>query len=82
MFRILSMSYQKTAYPIPSPEVKRFLSGPQLLLPGTLLMYICLTKPQNTRKQNGNTGFSSLSARGHPETCGVVEMSKETRTSF
>ena len=83
MFRILSMSYQDRAYPIPSPEVKLFLSGPeQLLLPGELLMYICLTKPQNTRKQNGITALH----RTFPEQCAWtldrVEMSKERRTSF
>jgi len=52
------MSYQDKSYHLPSPEVKRFLLGTEVL-PGELLMYIYLTKPQNTRKQNGITGFSS-----------------------
>ena len=52
------------AYHLPSPS-QAFSSGTQLLLPGELLMYICLTKPQNTRKQNGITGLH----RTLPEEC-------------
>ena len=68
------------SYPIPRSQA--FSSGTQLLLPGELLMYICLTKPQNTRKQNGITGLH----RSSPEECAWtldrLEMSKERRPSF
>ena len=61
MFRILSMSYQDRAYPIPSPEVKRFLQDQKGQRPRQILIYIYiyLTKPQKSRKQNGITGFPS-----------------------
>ena len=57
--QIILMSYHLKTYHIPSRS-QAFSPGPeQLLLPGELLMYICLTKPQNTRKQNGNYGISN-----------------------
>ena len=57
--QIILMSYPRKTYHIPSPS-QEISSGPeQLRLPGELLMYICLTKPQKSRKQNGITAFLS-----------------------
>jgi len=59
-------------------------SPPEPTAPGSeeLLMYICLTKPQNTRKQNGNTGFPTTILKTPVPTAHLCKISKETRTSF
>jgi len=60
MFRISLNELPKQSLSYPIPRSQAFSSGPQGAQEAARPdpdIYICLTKPQKSRKQNGITGF-------------------------